>query len=237
MHPRPSTAPADTPSGVITPAIARYADQLQELAGGNLRALMLYGSGIVPGSGRPLVDNVLVLAADDLDLLRRIARHGPAFRKAGIAAPLVMTIGAIASSRDSFPLELMDIAQTRLPVFGEDAFGNLTFDREHVRLQCERELRTLAIALRQRVLHAGGGDAHLRIADLADGVVRILRGMLFLRGNAPVRSATEVMSAFSAAGGQPLEAVRRAWSRSVDWDGYRAFYAEITALGALVDAG
>jgi hypothetical protein len=145
-----ANASIPVPATIVAP-MARYAERIKDLAGVNAHGLLLFGSALAPGALRRPVDNLLLLAQDDLDLLRKLAGHGRTLIKDGIAAPLVMTSASIASSRDSFPLELLDISQYHAVVFGEDPFLDLVFEREHVRLQCERELKTVAIALRQRV--------------------------------------------------------------------------------------
>jgi hypothetical protein len=89
--------------------------------------------------------------------------------------------------------------------------------------------------MRQRVLRAAGDGASLRPSELADGVVRVLRGLLHLKGAAPQRHGPEVIAAAQDALGRPLAAVRAAWSGDAGWDAYAALYAEVQALGALVD--
>ena len=67
--------------------------------------------------------------------------------KAKIAAPLIMTQDYIQNSLDSFPLEFLEIQQHHLCLFGQDSFAELSFYQPHLRLQCERELKSMLIGM------------------------------------------------------------------------------------------
>ena len=99
-----------------------------------------------------------------------------------IAAPLIMTPEYIDASVDVFPLEFIEIQQRHFCVFGPDHFEGLSFDHTHVRLQCERELKTLLISMRQALLSAAGHEKLFKTieADVADRLMRTLRGLLWL---------------------------------------------------------
>src|SRR5687768_14302302 len=98
--------------------VAAYAGQVRELLAERVESIALFGPALSGGRpGRP-VDNVLVLADDDLGAVRRLAAAGPRLRAQGVAAPLIMTRAAIAASRDTFPLELLDIQQCHRTLAG-----------------------------------------------------------------------------------------------------------------------
>jgi hypothetical protein len=231
-------ATAPQPNGIPSsrqPAVDRYAAVVRRVVGDRALALALVGPGLADARSRHHLDSVLVLAQDDLALLRELGRAGKGLSRDLIAPPLVLTAEAIQRSRDTFPLELLEMAETQVPVFGGDPFAGVVLAPEHVRLQCERELKSVAVAIRQRVLVAAGDTASLRPHELADTVVRVLRGLLCLKKAAPARHGSEVIDSAERALGRTLPAVRGAWSGSVGWDAYAALYAEIAALGALVD--
>ena len=143
-------------SGPMRQPLEQYTQLVKELAGENARALTLFGA-IAAGvfdPNRHTVRNVLVLERVDLSFLRRLGEHGVKLGKARIAAPLIMTPGYVKASLDTFPLELLEIKQNHVTVFGDDYFDDLAFDDAHVRLQCERELKAILIGLRQGLLAA-----------------------------------------------------------------------------------
>jgi len=118
-------------------ALREYCDLVRQLGGVNAQSLTLFGA-VAAGSfdaARHTVRNVLVTGAIDLEFLRRLSEHGAKLGKQRIAAPLIMTPTYIAGSLDTFPLELMEIHQNHVTVFGDDPFTNLTFADGHVRLQ------------------------------------------------------------------------------------------------------
>ena len=166
--------------------LERYASLIRELAGANAQALTLFGA-IAAGTfdlGRHVARNVLILEEVELSLLRRLAEHGAKFGKERIAAPLVMTADYIKASLDTFPLELIDIQQNHITVFGNDYFDDLEFEDGHVRLQCERELKAILIGLRQGLLAAAGREKFVGALeqDVGEGLLRTLRGLLWLKG-------------------------------------------------------
>lgn len=222
--------------------LRQYAELVQKLGEENARALTLYGA-ITTGAFEPAVQpamNVLVLNEVDLDLLRRLAEHGLKLGKARIAAPLIMTPAYIQASLDTFPLELIEIHQQHLTVFGEDHFADLSFEDAHVRLQCEREFKAILIRLRQGLLAAAGRErlvAELEV-EIGGSLARTLRGLLWLKGQKEAKPATQVVMAVEKVIDKPLPGVRAALERAGEhgWEQLRLLYADIETLGKIVDA-
>jgi hypothetical protein len=215
--------------------VERYVAVVRRVVGDAALGLAAFGPGLAGERARHPLDSVLLIARDDLELLRRLGREGGALARDLVAPPVILTPEALSRSRDTFPLELIEIAETRVPLSGDDRFGDLEFAREHVRLQCERELKSVGVGMRQRVLRAGGDVAALRPHELADAAVRVLRGLLHLQQAPPQRHAPEVITVAQQTLGRPLPAIRAAWSGEAGWEAYAALYAEVEALGALVD--
>jgi hypothetical protein len=232
-----SAVPAAMPPTLVRrqTALAEFVEVVRRHAGDDLRAMVACGPAVAGHAEAP-VDTAIVLAGNELPFLRALARQGRRFDGAGLGAPLVLTADGIAASRDTFPLELLDLQQCHWPLAGEAAFAGLVFDAGHVRLQCERELKALKIQLRRRLLGAAGKEASLALADLGDEVIRIARGLLMLRGQTAPREASEVLAAASATLGRPLPASLAAWRGATGWDAFAAFYAEVDGLWSAVDA-
>ena len=222
--------------------IQQYAEQVRALAGDNALALTLFGS-IAAGSfdmKRHTARNVLVLQSVDLELLRGLAKHGSKHGKARIAAPLIMTPGYITASLDTFPLELIEIHQCHIPLFGDDYFATLGLNDAHVRLQCERELKTILIGMRQGLLAAAGREKLIAAidADVAESLVRTLRGLLWLRGQKEAKPSAHVVSEVEKIIEQELRGVRNVLGVSGPhgWDEFRTLYDDVEAMGKFVDA-
>ena len=221
--------------------IRQYVDVLNGLAGENMEAITLFGAIVTGPFDRALhtARNVLVLGKVDLDVLRRLAEHGARLGKARIAAPLVMTPEYIRASLDTFPLELIEIKQHHLTILGPDHFDDLAFDDTHVRLQCEREFKVVLIGLRQGLLAAAGRRKVISTleTDVAEGLMRTLRGMLWLKGRTDGMPSGRLLDEMEKIVERKLSGVRTALDPSAvhDWDVFEALYRDVETLGQVVD--
>lgn len=227
------------------PAVARdaveaFASVVAESAGAKLLGLTFYGRFAGDADAAGPLRSVLVLDQVDLAMLHKLSERGPQFARLGIAAPLVMTPAYIAGSRDTFPLELLEIQQSRHTVLGRDEFAALTFQREHVRLQAERELKRALIRLRQDLLSCEGRDDLLSelVEDVAGMLLRTLRGVAWLKGHAQPLSRQALLGVIGQMASGPLpglcEALRQ--KRVHDWDEFVALYRDVETLAAMIDA-
>ncbi len=178
--------------------VSRLAARLLELAGDHVVGWTLFGASTTGAFNARLhrVHSALVVERFDLGELYALAQALRPWLQGEFNTPLVMTQAFIAASCDSFPLELLEIQQQHCTILGVDEFAALRFDRDHVRLQCERELKSLQMALRQRVLmsSADGRAPDDLASPSADGILRVLRGVLWLRGTRLSKPAAEVVS-------------------------------------------
>ncbi len=223
-------------------SIRQYTESVKELAGGNGLALTLFGA-IAAGTFDPkrhTARSVLVLQTVDLEMLRRLAKDGTRLGKARIAAPLIMTPEYINASADTFPLEFIEIKQCHLCVFGEDYFEELAFHDPHIRLQCERELKTILIGMRQGLLAAAGREKLFGTigADVAERLLRTLRGLLWLHGQKEPKPSVQALAEIETSVKRQLPGVRRAIEEGGQqgWEEFRALYDDIEALRSLADA-
>jgi hypothetical protein len=219
-----------------------YTRLVQELAASSAKSLALFGA-IAAGSFDPTrqtARNVLVVDRVDLSILRRLAEHGAKLGKQSIAAPLIMTPDYIKGSLDTFPLELLEIHQNHVIVFGDDPFDDLSFGDADIRLQCERELKTVLIGLRQGLLAAAGREKFLGALerDVGQGLLRTLRGMLWLKGQKGPKPAPEVLTAIEKLIDRKLSGVRVALDPNAHhgWSEFESLYRDVEALGEVADA-
>lgn len=222
--------------------IRGYGQTVRSLAGTNVLSLTLFGA-VAAGTFDPglhTVRSVLVLQAVDLEMLRRFAKEGTRLGKARIGAPLIMTPEYIKTSVDTFPLELIEIQQQHLCLFGPDYFAGLTFEDPHVRHQCERELKTLLIGMRQAVLASGGRNKVLAEieTDVADRLMRTLRGLLWLHGHKEATPAVEVVAQIERALSKDLPGIRGAINERGrhGWHEFKPLYEEVDALRTVIEA-
>lgn len=186
------------------------------------------------------IRTVLVIDAIDLRKLIRLAEHGPRLGAQRVVAPLIMTPTYIAESLDTFALELIEIHQRHVTVLGQDYFVNLSFDEKDVRLQCERELKVLAIQLRQGLLAAGGREQSLAELEIGvtEGLLRTLRGMLWLKNIRGALPDDAVLTRIEELTHRPLEGARIAMN-DLSGHGYKEFealYGDVVHLSSVVNA-
>ncbi len=240
-------APLRAPDDIAT-ATRAWIKPLLAAAGDRFRALYLYGSVLEPGFDASVSDvNVLVVLSDlpFATLETCAARLGdPAAHSSGRLrfSPLVLTQRQIANSRDVFPLEFLDFGQRRALLDGEDVLAAATVSADNLRHQCEFELRSKLVTLRQAYLLSGAerGAAQSLTAQAAGGSAVLFRHLLTLRGLPQVEGREALAAAVARAYSVDPEglaapfAARR--SPADDAAARRRLAAYIDALAALVDA-
>jgi len=97
--------------------------------------------------------------------------------------PLVLTEAQILGSLDVFPAEFHDLSERRALLAGEDVLGGLVIHDANLRHQCEYELRSKLVGLRQAYLLAGGAASlpQRLLVQSAGGLATVLRLLMRLR--------------------------------------------------------
>lgn len=223
-------------------AVPTYVEIVRQCAGGADVSLVLYGK-VLTSEFDPRVDtaaSVLVLPAMDVEALRRLAARGPQLGKLGFAAPVVMTPEFIRASLDTFALELIEIEQNRLVLLGPDVWADLKFEAAHVRMQCERELKTASLGMRRGLLTAAGQERMLDplVAEVAAGLERVLRGMLWLKDHRAYTPAPAMLAEIETLIGRKLDGVGTAWQepRPHGFAAWQVLHEDVVSLGKIVDA-
>ena len=193
----------------LSPAVrakaAPFLEELARVAGGDLHSLYVVGSAVTPDwvEGRSDINTLLVLRQMDLAVLEAIGPLGKRHRRAGVAPPLVLDTGYIAASLDVFPMEFLELRLIHETVAGEDLLAGLAIGRADLRRQCEREVKSRLVGLRQAYLRSLGEPKELAAAlvHFLAGYQPLARGILSLLGReVPVRRA-EAFAALAAAVG------------------------------------
>src|SRR4030042_856004 len=115
----------------------------QKIYGEDLVSIILYGSGAggdyVPGKSD--LNFLITLTDRGIEGLDRALETVGKWRKRNVAIPLFMTRSYLTGSLDAYPVEFLNMKRHYKVVSGEDVLADLAFDRCHIRLQLERELR------------------------------------------------------------------------------------------------
>ncbi|MFH1369819.1 MAG: hypothetical protein ABII09_00805 [Planctomycetota bacterium] len=168
----------------IRSPVKTVAQKLTADLASNLESITVVGSALTDDflPGKSDINLVLVLGKRDLKGLNRLAEAARSLAKLKVATPVIMTAEYIERSRDVFAIEFLDFQLTHRTILGADPFAGLQFEKSHVRLQCERELKATLVRLRQSYIASGAKPAVMRdvlISTIA-GLIPLLRAMLWL---------------------------------------------------------
>ena len=164
--------------------VQRLLTRLHEDLGDGLLSLSVVGSALTDDFHPKYSDinTVLEVRQRSHRLLQLLGRYGKSMGKRKLRAPLLMTPEYIQQSLDVFGVELLEFQLNHATVYGPDPFGELSFRKQDIRLQCERQLKGALIKLRQGYISAMGKPKI--IADLLTECVSelavLLRALLWL---------------------------------------------------------
>lgn len=183
--------------------IKPFLDEVLDNYGQKIHSIHLTGTALTDdfdekGSD---VNSIIVLKEMDLKFLELLAPLGKKYGKKRVGAPLIMTPEYINGSLDVFPIEFLNFKLIHMTVYGDDLLENIEIERMDLRHQCERELKSKLIRLRQGYI-SSQGDKKI----LTEGFVRsitdympLFRGIIVLIGKEPPVVQSEVIAALSDA--------------------------------------
>ena len=182
------------PSGMNAGAAKKFAPFASDIlkwprSADGIDSIYVYGSALTDDYSENISDinSLIVLNAMDFDFLRHTASLGKTYKKSNIAPPLIMTESYINSSLDVFPDELLNMRINHACVRGRDVIAAPTIEKEFLRLQCERELKTMLVNLRQGFISAGGNAEGLAtiMHKSINGLIAVFRAVVFLKNEEP----------------------------------------------------
>jgi predicted nucleotidyltransferase len=182
----------------VTQRARQVADDYRRAYGQDLVSVILYGSALtadyVPGKSD--LNLMILLSEDGIHRLHLAHDLVARWRKKRVGTPLFLTKGYLDSSLDTFPIEFLNIKGNYLVIQGEDVLAGLSFKKEFVRMQCERELKGKLLLLRQRYVETGGKGRVLRdlIAASLPTFIFIFKGLLYLLNEEIPVTRPETMS-------------------------------------------
>ncbi len=190
----------------LKPAAAKkirpFLDELLTSYRDQIHSIHITGTAITDDFDERISDlnSVVVLKEMDLKFLELLAPLGKKYGKTRVAAPLIMTPQYIESSLDVFPIEFLNFKLFHATVFGEDILRDLVIDRMDLRYQCERELKTKLIWLRQGYISSQGNRKLLTEGFVTSitGYIPLFRGIIHLFGKVPPARQSDVITALAA---------------------------------------
>ena len=160
-------------------------DDYKGLFGDDLISIILYGSGAGKNyrPGRSDINFMIVLSEEGIEHLDKAFKVVETWQKRKVAIPLFLTERYVESSLDVFPIEYLNFQRNHVLVYGKDILEGLSFDRELVRLQCEREVKGKLLLLREAYMETRGKGKALRdvIVQSIGAFIAIFDALLFLK--------------------------------------------------------
>ncbi len=150
----------------------------------DLVSVILYGSAItheyIPKKSD--LNFLIVLSEDGIENLHLTHGLVAKLRKKKVSTPLFLTKTYIESSLDTFPIEFLNIKRNYETIHGENVLKELSFDKEHIRLQCERELKGKLLLLREGYVGTRGKTRILRnlITTSIPTFIFVFKALLYL---------------------------------------------------------
>jgi predicted nucleotidyltransferase len=193
-----------------------FFSEILEHRAGDIHSIYLTGSALTDdfSERHSDINSLIVLNRITFDFLRFLAPLGKRFGQKGLAAPLLMTPEYIAESLDAFPMEFLDLKLIHRTLYGEDIIRAVRIERRYLRLQCEREIKSRLIGLRQGYISQVGDPARIQrmLSHSIKGCIPLFRAIINLKGVEPPAPKTKVIHALALTTGTPGDAFLAALS-------------------------
>ncbi|MDP2941031.1 MAG: hypothetical protein Q8N85_02085 [Candidatus Omnitrophota bacterium] len=177
-----------------------FAGELKNIYAEGLISLILYGSAASGEfSGRHSNLNLLVVLENTgLENLSKVSMVINS-RKFRLIHPLFFTESYIKNSLDVFPIEFLDIKENFSVLYGRDILTGLEIDTRNLRFQCEQELKSKLLNLKDIYLRLLNKAALKGILfKSANSILHILRNLIRLGGAVPPYRQEEILRLISA---------------------------------------
>jgi hypothetical protein len=113
--------------------------------------------------------------------------------------PLFLTEEHIKSSVDVFPIEFLNIKNTKKLIYGDESLNNLEIDTKNLRLECEEHIKGQLIRIYQLILEIGFSNKkiNLMLRHSISSILPVLKYTLYLTGHKVTDDSLEVLNEFS----------------------------------------
>lgn len=181
------------PNDIVGEFVQDYRNALDQ----TLVSVFMYGSAVTH-EYRPGISDInmgIVMSDTGIDVLQRVVGLHKKWSKRAVSAPFFMTEEYIRTSLDTYPVEFLDMRSNYRVLFGKDALADLDIKRSHLRLQCERELKSIALHVRKGYVIAAGNTRQLRELSVISfkKLLPVLKALLLLHDKAIPKIKSEII--------------------------------------------
>nr|MBU1328435.1 hypothetical protein [Candidatus Omnitrophota bacterium] len=181
---------------IIRPYLIRLLDIHKE----NIVSVVLYGSATGKYFMIKKSDINLVVVFKDLQLQQlkdSLSAVNSGISKR-ITAPLFLSLSHIETSKDTFPIEFIEIKENNILVYGKDVFSGLKIDEANLRLFCKKEIEGKLIRIRQAYLEIGlkkkGVEALMK--ESLNSLIPVFRALLRQKPGKPPVDKEQILIEF-----------------------------------------
>lgn len=177
------------------------ADDYRKGFGEDLVSVILYGSSVTKEyhPKKSDLNFLIVLSEAGIERLHLAHELVAKWRNKKVSTPLFLTKDYMKFSLDTFPIEFLNIKRNYQVIVGEDVLEGMSFKKDFVRLQCERELKGKLLLLRQRYVETRGKSKVLSelISASLPTFIFVFKGLLYLLGKEIPETKSETVSTLS----------------------------------------
>lgn len=178
--------------------IEPYLKKLLSIHSDNIVSILLYGSAAGESYVPKRSDiNLMVvfkgLGLSELDSSLKLVNAG-IHKK--ITAPLFLSLEHIETSKDTFPIEFLEIKENHILLYGKDLFSSMQIDQSNLRLFCEREIKGKLIRLREAYLEIGLKKKGVEVLTKKslNSLMPIFRVLVKLKAKEPSRNKEKLIA-------------------------------------------
>ena len=166
-----------------------YLRDVKKILKDDVDAMILYGS-LARGDyleGRSNINILMVFEALTLDIMKRCTSLHRRWSKERIVTPLMFSVKELGQYIETFPLEFLEIRDQYLLLAGKDPFLGLQSRSQNIRKECEREIRSNLLRVRQQFVESQGNPEgiHALLPISLTTLIPCLRGLYRLLGQSP----------------------------------------------------
>jgi predicted nucleotidyltransferase len=183
------------PNDIVEEMVTDYRNAF----GNNLISIVMYGSAVTHEYHPGVSDINIAIVLDDnsIDIVSKGMDVHKKWRRRRVSVPFFMTPDYIQRSLDTYPVEFLDMQTNYRVLCGDDPLAQININPEHIRIQCERELKGAALHLRSGYIKCGGDfrQVHKLMQSSVRLMLPVFKSLLVFGGRAVSKTKADIVSA------------------------------------------
>jgi len=183
------------PSDIVDELVGDY----RAVLGERLLSVVMYGSAVTHEYNPAVSDINIAIVLDDnsMEQVSKCLSICKKWARRRVSVPFFMTRDYIQRSLDSFPVEFLGIQHDYRVLYGDDVFAAIQIDREHLRIQCERELKGAALHLRSEFIRGMGLPRRIHGLFISSirSLLPVFKALLVLAGRQIPTTKADIIAA------------------------------------------